>query len=111
MCDVCKSTINNLPEVTPPAPGTDAGSDAGNSLFDDMDDRNHAHPLHGAFVADQMPGSADIVFDCIRVRFRSASPLHHHDIIFWVPCPCQNASQNIHVPCGTQEALFASAVH
>ncbi len=68
VCDVCKSTINNLPEVTPPAPGTEAGSDAGNSLFDDMDDRNHPHPLHSAFVADQMPGSADIVFDCIRVR-------------------------------------------
>ena len=66
VCDVCKSTINNLPEVMPPAP-TEAGSDAGNSLFDDMDDR-HAHPLHSAFVADQMPGSADIVFDCIRVR-------------------------------------------
>ncbi|BDA48648.1 hypothetical protein COCOBI_12-3290 [Coccomyxa sp. Obi] len=69
VCDVCKSTINNLPEVTPPAPGTDGGSEAGNSLFDDMDDRNHAHPLHGAFVADQMPGSADIVFDCIRVTW------------------------------------------
>lgn len=68
VCDVCKSTINNLPEVTPPAPGTEAGSDSGNSLFDDMDDRNHPHPLHSAFVADQMPGSADIVFDCIRVR-------------------------------------------
>lgn len=73
VCDVCKSTINNLPEVTPPAP-TEAGSDAGNSLFDDMDDR-HAHPLHSAFVADQMPGSADIVFDCIRVRLRSSQLL------------------------------------
>ncbi|KAK9917471.1 hypothetical protein WJX75_004708 [Coccomyxa subellipsoidea] len=69
VCDVCKSIINNLPEVMPPAPGTDAGSDAGNSLFDDMDDRNHTHPLHGAFAADQMPGSADIVFDCIRVTW------------------------------------------
>ncbi|EIE27490.1 hypothetical protein COCSUDRAFT_45883 [Coccomyxa subellipsoidea C-169] len=69
VCDVCKSTINNLPEVVPLAPGTDAGSDNGNSLFDDMEDRNHAHPLHGAFVADQMPGSADIVFDCIRVTW------------------------------------------
>lgn len=81
MCDVCKSTINNLPEVTPPASGTDAGSDAGNSLFDDMDDRNHTHPLHGAFAADQMPGSADIVFDCIRVCTFFASPMYQHNII------------------------------
>ena len=81
MCDVCKSIINNLPEVTPPAPGTDAGSDAGNSLFDDMDDRNHTHPLHGAFAADQMPGSADIVFDCIRVCTPFASLTHQHNIV------------------------------
>ncbi len=67
VCDVCKGTISNLPEITPPAP-MEAGSDAGNSIFDDIDERNHPHGLHGAFVADQMPGSADIVFDCIRVR-------------------------------------------
>ena len=70
ICDVCKAPINNLPDV-PPAPATDAGSEAGNSLFDDVDERNHPHGLHGPFAVDQMPGSADIVFDCIRV-----SPLH-----------------------------------
>ena len=63
---MCKAPINNLPEP-PPAPATEAGSDAGGSMFDDGDDRNHAHPLHGPFAVDQMPGSADIVFDCIRV--------------------------------------------
>jgi hypothetical protein len=67
ICDVCKAQISNLPEVAPPVPATEAGSEAGNSIFDDVDERNHPHGLHGAFVADQMPGSADIVFDCIRV--------------------------------------------
>ena len=66
ICDVCKAPINNLPDV-PPVPATDAGSEAGNSLFDDVDERNHPHGLHGPFAVDQMPGSADIVFDCIRV--------------------------------------------
>ena len=62
---MCKAPINNLPDVPPPA--TDAGSEAGGSIFEDGDERNNAHPLHGPFAVDQMPGSADIVFDCIRV--------------------------------------------
>ena len=66
ICDVCKAPIGNLPDV-PPAPATDAGSEAGNSIFDDADERNHPQGLHGPFAVDQMPGSADIVFDCIRV--------------------------------------------
>ena len=36
-------------------------------MFEDGDERHNAHPLHGPFAVDQMPGSADIVFDCIRV--------------------------------------------
>ncbi len=65
---MCKAPIANLPEVTPRAP-TEASEGA--SAFDELDERN-AHPggLHGAFVAEQMPSSADIIFDCIRVRMR-----------------------------------------
>lgn len=65
ICDVCKAPINNLPDVPPP-PATDAGSDAEGSVFGEGDERN-PHPLHGPFAVDQMPGSADVVFDCIRV--------------------------------------------
>ncbi len=36
-------------------------------MFEDGDERHNGHPLHGPFAVDQMPGSADIVFDCIRV--------------------------------------------
>ena len=67
VCDVCKVQIANLPEISPRAP-TEASE--GQSAFDELDERNAGHPggLHGAFVAEQMPSSADIIFDCIRVR-------------------------------------------
>ena len=84
ICDVCKAPIANLPEVSPRAP-TEASE--GRSAFDDLDERAAGHPggLHGAFVAEQMPSSADIIFDCIRVRGRTcltgipsaARPCHH----------------------------------
>ena len=73
VCDVCKAPIANLPELPPRTPTTHAGSDAGGSLFDgDADERNGHHPnsLHSALGAEQMPGFADVIFDCIRVRFR-----------------------------------------
>lgn len=74
VCDVCKATIANLPELPPRSP-TAAGSDAGGSWFDgDADDRiggHHPNGLHpSALGAEQMPGFADVIFDCIRVRFR-----------------------------------------
>ncbi len=62
MCDVCKAPIRNLPAITPRAPSDGASDGEG---FD-PDDR--AHTPGPLFLGEQMPGSADIVFDCIRVR-------------------------------------------
>ena len=63
VCDVCKAPIRNLPAFTPRAPASEGGTEG--DAFD-LDDR--AHPVGPLFLGEQMPGSADIVFDCIRVR-------------------------------------------
>ena len=63
ICDICKTVVKNLPEVTPRAPDS-ATTQNGNNAFDESDAaRNSAH----LFAADQVPGGADVVFDCIRV--------------------------------------------
>ena len=87
VCDVCKAPIANLPEVPPRAP-TEASD--GHSAFDDLDERGGGHPggLHGAFVAEQMPSSADIIFDCIRVRRRGGSALGWNEMS---ACACSLA--------------------
>jgi len=66
VCDVCKAPIRNLPAITPRAPSDGASDGEG---FD-PDDR--AHTPGPLFLGEQMPGSADIVFDCIRVRALAA---------------------------------------
>ncbi|KAK9821295.1 hypothetical protein WJX81_003053 [Elliptochloris bilobata] len=64
VCDVCKAPIRNLPAFTPRAPASEGGTEG--DAFD-LDDRAHnAGPL---FLGEQMPGSADIVFDCIRITW------------------------------------------
>ncbi|KAK9815160.1 hypothetical protein WJX73_009205 [Symbiochloris irregularis] len=68
VCDVCKAPIMNLPEITPRAPGS-AGSDENAAMFDEADGRDHVPGMHGAYMSDQIPGSADIIFDCIRVTW------------------------------------------
>lgn len=65
ICDICKTVVKNLPEVTPRAPDS-ASTQNGNNSFDESDAaRNNAH----LFAADQVPGGADVVFDCIRVTW------------------------------------------
>ena len=66
VCDVCKAPIRNLPAITPRAPASERASE-GDGF--DLDDR--AHTMGPLFLGEQMPGSADIVFDCIRVRGRA----------------------------------------
>lgn len=68
MCDVCKAPIMNLPDIMPRPPGS-AGTENEATLFDDGDGRDHGHGLHGAYINDQIPGSADVIFDCIRVTW------------------------------------------
>ena len=60
ICDICKSVIQNLPEVTPRAPDSATGTEAENAFVE------HHGPHH--FAGEQVPGGADVVFDCIRVR-------------------------------------------
>ena len=74
ICDVCKAPIMNLPEITPRAPGS-ANSDNDPALFDEADVREHPYSISGPYLNDQIPGSADVIFDCIRV---SGQKYQHH---------------------------------
>ena len=65
ICDVCKHAITNLPEVSPRA-SSEGASDGQGGIFDE--DERHPHGLHGPYMNDHIPGSADVIFDCIRVR-------------------------------------------
>ncbi|KAK9815367.1 hypothetical protein WJX72_002353 [[Myrmecia] bisecta] len=69
ICDICKAPVRNLPELSPRALTETEGSEVDMGAFDDVDDRNHPHGMHGPFMAEQMPGSADLIFDCIRVTW------------------------------------------
>ena len=72
---MCKAPIANLPEVTPRA-SSEGGTDAAGQAFDE--DRPHQHGLHGLYMNDHIPGSADVIFDCIRVSSSSACALQYH---------------------------------
>ena len=76
MCDVCKAAITNLPEVTPRASSEGASDGAGHAF--DEEERGQHHGLHGPYMNDHIPGSADVIFDCIRV----------------CPCSCQAQGQS-----------------
>lgn len=78
MCDVCKAPIMNLPDIMPRPPGS-AGTENEATLFDDGDGRDHGHGLHGAYINDQIPGSADVIFDCIRVSGTGHASARLHD--------------------------------
>lgn len=56
-----------MPELPPPAEADqDLGMDV--NMFDDSDHPGHPLGLGGPFMGE-VPGSADVVFDLIRVRF------------------------------------------
>eukprot|EP00884_Botryococcus_braunii_P006267 jgi/Botrbrau1/15641/Bobra.4_1s0026.1 len=67
VCDVCKKEIKNLPELPPPAEG-DQDTMIDINMFDDSDHPGHPHGLGGPFMGE-VPGSADVVFDLIRVTW------------------------------------------
>lgn len=95
VCDVCKAPIRNLPAFTPRAPASEGGTEG--DAFD-LDDR--AHPAGPLTFGEQMPGSADIVFDCIRVRcLQTAADLDRGYTVrtlcssLIVPCMCERAAR------------------
>lgn len=59
--DICKTVVKNLPEVTPRVPDT-ATTQGGTNAFDDADLLRNPQ-----LFAEQVPGGADVIFDCIRV--------------------------------------------
>lgn len=66
ICDVCKKEIKNLPELPPRATDGDGDTTIDINMFDDADHPGHPHGLGGPFMGE-VPGSADVVFDLIRV--------------------------------------------
>jgi hypothetical protein len=64
LCDVCKKEIKNLPELPPRSADSDPETII--DMLDDTDHTGHPHGLAGPFMGE-VPGSADVVFDLIRV--------------------------------------------
>ena len=66
---MCKAPVRNLPEVTPRA-RSEAASDGGGSAFgENGGDHGATAASLAPYLADSVPGSADIIFDCIRVTW------------------------------------------
>lgn len=59
ICDICKTVVKNLPEVAPREPDT-----ASTQAYEEGEGGRTNPQL---FAAEQVPGGADVVFDCIRV--------------------------------------------
>ena len=64
VCDICKTVVRNLPEPAPRSP------EAESRTADEFGDAGEGIHIGGhGFTVEQVPGSADVIFDCIRVRF------------------------------------------